>query len=53
MVAAIHGSTMPCILRRVEEGGGWLFLGHCYIDGLMYGEAVNWEEQDTDTFVLV
>jgi hypothetical protein len=52
VVAIIHGSTMPCVLRRVEEEG-WLFLGHCYIDGLMNGEAVDWEEKDVDTFVLV
>lgn len=28
-------------------------IGECYVDGVMYGEAVDWKEDEADTFVLM
>ena len=59
-VAVLHGCTVPVLLRRLddveemEEGGGrYEMLGICFVDGLMYGERVDWREEDADDFALV
>jgi Heterokaryon incompatibility protein (HET) len=46
-VAIVPGCKMPLILRPYETG--YRFVGPCYIDGLMFGEALedadaNWTE---------
>jgi len=38
LVSIIHGSNFPCVLRPVDCG--YRFTGHCYVDGIMHGEAV-------------
>jgi hypothetical protein len=52
LVAILHGSKTPVILRKTEEGR-YQTLGQCYFEGVMYGEAVNWGEDQADEFVLV
>lgn len=39
-IAFVQGSEVPFILR--PSGAGYLFIGECYVHGLMDGEA--WEE---------
>jgi len=43
VVCVLFGGTLPYILRPIA-GGEYLFVGDCYIDGFMNGEAINkWE----------
>ncbi|KAL5323657.1 hypothetical protein ACEPPN_008197 [Leptodophora sp. 'Broadleaf-Isolate-01'] len=39
IACVFYGHRMPYILRPVEDGK-FLFLGPCYIHGIMYGEAM-------------
>jgi hypothetical protein len=52
-ICVLHGSTVPWVLRPTDEEGKYEVVGQCFVDGIMYGEAVNWEEDEADTFVLV
>lgn len=44
-IAILHGSSLPFVLRN-SEGGCLKMIGTCFVDGLMYGEAVNWGTGD-------
>ena len=53
-IAVINGSTVPWVLRSVNMvEGTYKVVGQCFVDGAMYGETVNWNEDDAKTFVLV
>lgn len=52
-VAILHGLDVPAVIREVEDGDGWQWLGDAFILGFMRGEIVDWEEEDADTFTLV
>jgi hypothetical protein len=53
-IVILHGCLVPLVLERVDEAKGeWKLVGDCYVEGTMHGEAVEWEEFDTETFVLV
>lgn len=51
-IGIIHGSSIPWVLRprgmRTYE-----VVGQCFVDGVMYGEAVDWKEDDVETLVLI
>lgn len=51
-VCIIYGSSVPQILRPVDDAGHYTSIGECHVDGLMYGEALerNLLEQE---FILV
>ncbi|KAJ4372265.1 hypothetical protein N0V83_004039 [Neocucurbitaria cava] len=58
VIVILHGCIVPMVLQKVDEdvdddGGEWKVVGDCYFEGIMHGEAVDWEEGDTRTFVLV
>ncbi|CAO2656816.1 Nn.00g056190.m01.CDS01 [Neocucurbitaria sp. VM-36] len=58
VIVILHGCSVPIVLEKVDdsaddEGGEWKVIGDCYIEGVMHGEAVDWEEGSTTTFVLV
>lgn len=38
-VASLHGLKVPCLLRKSEDGEGWLYVTDIYVDGMMYGEG--------------
>ena len=41
-IAIVHGSSTPCVLRRVEEGdveNEYRLVGQCYLNGWMKGQA--------------
>lgn len=45
---------MPWVLRMVDSGvDHFEIVGQCFVDRGMYGEAVDWSEDEADTFVLV
>lgn len=68
-ITILHGLDAPCILRRGEDGEGWLYVTEIHIYNIMHGEgkprdsqhssatnletAVNWEEDEADKFILV
>ncbi|KAL1603878.1 hypothetical protein SLS60_005470 [Paraconiothyrium brasiliense] len=54
VIAVLHGCIVPVVLERVgEKMDEWAVIGDCYIEGCMHGEAVDWMEDEADTFVLV
>ncbi|KAF2479245.1 heterokaryon incompatibility protein-domain-containing protein [Neohortaea acidophila] len=44
IVAVVYGSALPVMLRRVNEY--YNLVGVCYVDGIMYGEAVKRHRAD-------
>lgn len=53
-IAIVHGCIVPVVLQAVdEEKKEWKLVGDCYIEGVMHGEAVDWEEDAADTLILV
>ncbi|OAL55801.1 heterokaryon incompatibility protein [Pyrenochaeta sp. DS3sAY3a] len=58
-IVVLHGCIVPIVLQRVDESGEdgdqaeWKVVGDCYVEGVMHGEIVKWNEDDTQTFVLV
>jgi hypothetical protein len=52
LICILHGSRTPVILR--PRGDGWYETkGQCYFEDAMHGDAVTWDEQDAEDFVLV
>lgn len=46
VVAVVPGCYAPVLLRRDKERGGvWRSVSHCYVEGLMRGEAMEWLER--------
>jgi hypothetical protein len=41
----LPGTSVPFLFRR--QGGHYIFVGECYVQGIMYGEA--WSEASTDS----
>ena len=53
-IAILHGSKVPIVMIENPEGKGqWRVIGQCYLEGMMYGEGVDWEEEDADVFTIV
>lgn len=49
-----NGSTVPFVLRDGErKRGGSILIGECYIHGIMYGEALNFEDINEQDIFLV
>lgn len=54
VIVIVHGCRVPVILQPVEgEDSVYKLVGDCFVEGIMFGEAVTWAEDDADTFVLV
>lgn len=51
-VVVLHGSRVPLILRKCEGSERFQLVGDCYVDGIMFGEAVDWSEEEADNIVL-
>jgi len=50
IVCMLHGSKVPVVLRRVD--GRYRLVGQCYWHGWMYGELVDWAENEGDVFEI-
>jgi hypothetical protein len=50
-VCVLHGANLPIVLRKLADK--WELIGPCFVDGMMYGEAVDWREDDADIFTLL
>ena len=51
-VCILHGSTVPHLLWPWGNES-YELIGQCYVDGVMYGEAVSWPEDEASKFILV
>ncbi|KAI9710764.1 MAG: hypothetical protein M1820_002597 [Bogoriella megaspora] len=51
VIAILHGMSVPAVLRK--DGDKYHFIGPCLVDGMMFGEACDWAEDEADTFVLI
>ena len=38
-IAILHGLNVPCILRKTEDGEGWLYVADIHIVDIMHGEG--------------
>ncbi|KAH7075959.1 heterokaryon incompatibility protein-domain-containing protein [Paraphoma chrysanthemicola] len=52
-IAILHGLSAPCVLRKVDGKEEYTYHGDAFIKGMMQGEAMNWHEDEADTFTLV
>ncbi|GME45589.1 putative flavin-binding monooxygenase-like protein [Neofusicoccum parvum] len=53
-IAVLHGCSVPVVLEKQDgEENVYKLVGDCYVEGIMFGEAVEWEEKDADTLILV
>lgn len=52
LICILHGSNLPMILRGLSKKT-YQFIGQCYFEDCMHGEAVTWDEDDAEEFVLV
>jgi len=50
-VFILHGSRVPVILRRQRKG--YSVVGQCYYEDWMYGDLVDWKEDEGDSFDLI
>ncbi|KAL1386690.1 heterokaryon incompatibility protein-domain-containing protein [Phyllosticta capitalensis] len=55
VICILSGGSVPYVLRPVPgEEGKYQFIGEAYIEGIMYGEAMEGkEEKDLQDFILV
>jgi hypothetical protein len=40
LICILYGCSVPVVLRPHVEKGGYSFIGECYVDGFMNGEAL-------------
>lgn len=40
LVAILLGCSVPVLLRKAENQDEWVFVGECYLDGVMHGEVL-------------
>jgi hypothetical protein len=53
-IAILRGSSVPWVLKAVDAiEDQYEIVGRCFVDGAMHGEAVDWSEDEADTFVLI
>ncbi|KAL2152727.1 hypothetical protein VTH82DRAFT_5911 [Thermothelomyces myriococcoides] len=52
LIAVIAGLNMPVVLRP-DHNGGFRLITHCYVHGIMYGEAWDRVQHHLDEIVLV
>jgi hypothetical protein len=52
-ICLLYGGTFPYVIRPCEnDQNHFLFVGHCYISGLMYDEGMDFDVEDS-AIVLV
>ncbi len=51
-ICVFYGGSLPYVIRPCGEGR-YTLIGDCYVNGLMYGEAMDMEDVKTETITLV
>ena len=46
-IAIVNGCRTPLILRR-RDSDGYILIGDCYVHGIMYGEAMEMDFEETE-----
>jgi Heterokaryon incompatibility protein (HET) len=49
VVAVLHGASVPVVLRPMDQHD-YDLVGPCFVDGIMYGEAVDWRVDEAHRF---
>ena len=44
-VFILYGCSVPVILRQIDDGNSYKFIGECYVHGMMDGEAIMLKDQ--------
>jgi hypothetical protein len=52
LIAVLHGSRTPVVLQPRADGK-FEIKGQCYFEDSMHGEAIFWDEDQADEFILV
>jgi hypothetical protein len=58
IVCVLYGCIAPCVLRKAArmEAGCYKLIGHCYLDGWMYGDNPRkwkWWKEKPEALILV
>lgn len=58
VICILYGSKAPCVLRRAPRlgPGCYILIGHCYLDGWMYGDNPRdwkWWEETAEAVIIV
>ncbi|KAF2263797.1 hypothetical protein CC78DRAFT_568842 [Lojkania enalia] len=51
IVCILHGSRVPVVLRPANDRM-YRVIGWCYLDNVVFGEAVTWKEDEAAEFIL-
>lgn len=41
VICVLFGCSVPVVLRQCADKGTYKFIGECYVDGYMNGEAIH------------
>ena len=52
IVCLLLGGDMPVVLRKDMSDGRYVFLGDCYVHGIMYGEALEHDDFHVQDFYI-
>ncbi|KAL8793019.1 MAG: hypothetical protein Q9195_004423 [Heterodermia aff. obscurata] len=52
VVCVFDGARLPYVLRRTAEEGIYVMIGHCFLHGIMFGEATAGEEMILEDIML-
>lgn len=52
IICILHGSHVPVVLGKKPDGESYEVICQCCLEGVMYSEAVTWEEDEADMLVL-
>jgi hypothetical protein len=52
IVCLLLGGKAPVVLRRDESDGLYIYMGDCYVHGIMYGEALKHDDFYVEDFLI-
>lgn len=52
LVCLLLGGDAPVVLRRDESDGLYIYIGDCYVHGIMYGEALEHDDFYVEDFLI-
>lgn len=52
IVCILYGSSVPVVLRKIAGGTKFVFIGECFVDGYMSGEAVGDDRFQETSFCI-
>ncbi|MCJ1311257.1 hypothetical protein MMC25_004928 [Agyrium rufum] len=52
VICVFDGARLPYVLRRAPAGDAYTIVGHCFIHGIMFGEAMEDDQTRSESIVL-